>query len=125
MNTHNMPPHLHIHTHRHYSCMCVRSQVPDGDFILYLYQTEQLSEVVADSIISTSFRIEDVETVPDRSEDVSDFFYGVSAKHVCMSSCAYVSGRVHGARKYESFTHTHTHTYICFVYDVYAQSLHM
>ena len=70
-------------------------QVPDGNFILYLYQMDQLSEVVADSSIGTAFRIEDMSMVPDRSEDVSDFFYGVYRvkstieNAVCLSLVAY------------------------------------
>jgi hypothetical protein len=38
---------------------------------------ESIAEVVEETAISSIFRIEDVETVPNRVEGISDFYYGM------------------------------------------------
>ncbi len=60
------------------------AQVPDGKFTLHLYQTEQLSEVVDDSLITTTFRIPEAQAsaVPPRAEGISDFYYGTVCVYI-------------------------------------------
>jgi hypothetical protein len=52
-------------------------QVPDGNYIFHLYQTESIAEIVDETTIGSIFRIEDVTTIPERDESISDFYYGM------------------------------------------------
>jgi hypothetical protein len=57
----------------------ILAQVPDGKYILYLYQTESIADVVDETSISSTFRIEDISMIPERDDRISDFYYGKKA----------------------------------------------
>jgi hypothetical protein len=71
--------YIYIYTHT-VAHVCIHvymyEQLPDGEYTLYLYQTEPLGEVVDDSLIASMFRIENDATLPQRQDGISDFFYG-------------------------------------------------
>ena len=50
--------------------------MPDGKYMLYLYQTETVAELVDESVISATFRIPGTSSIPERVDGISDFYYG-------------------------------------------------
>jgi hypothetical protein len=64
-----------------YADTYVCKQVPDGEYILYLYQTESIADLVDETAIADVFRIENISLIPERDDSITDFFYGT---YMCM-----------------------------------------
>jgi hypothetical protein len=41
---------------------------------------ESVAEVVDETAVSSIFRIEDLGTIPERGDNISDFYYGTHTK---------------------------------------------